>query len=278
MTEIRDIEDIIETNPEFIQDINVILPVGGRATRALEITEDKIPKHLIQLKSGQVVLDRIMHGLQNAGYRKFIFCTGHHSEILNSYIETDNWKLSDDSSAFTSHEDYPLGPDGAVIKAIKELNLAGDALVLPGDISLPWNRLAIMSLYRQVTKSDVTLAVTSQITPRTTDIGKIIVNKETSELEQCYGRDETVSKLRSTQVALTSAAAMAIDIDRYLSMCKIYKRDNPAEAFSLSMRDGIAPWASGDVRYKITAYDVRGEILDLGTPSNIRFGQKYLDD
>ncbi len=39
-----------------MQDVNVILPIEGPVMRALEATEDKIPKHLIRLKSGQIVL------------------------------------------------------------------------------------------------------------------------------------------------------------------------------------------------------------------------------
>ena len=153
----------------------------------------------------------------------------------------------------------------------------GEALILPGDVSLPWSKLATMSLYRRITESDVTLAVTSEVTPRTTDVGKLIVDKNTSRLEHCYGRNESVSKLRASQRALTSAAALAIDIEQYLNICEAYSVDNP-DVDLLSMRDGIAPWASRDPRYKITAYDIQGEILDLGTPGNIVFGQKNLGE
>ena len=269
--------EVGEPKIQSLQDVHVILPVGGLATRALEVTEDKIPKHLIQLKNGKTVLGRVLHGLQSEGYKKFVFCTGHHHEAISAYIAADHWRVSEASNAIISHEDYPLGPDGAAIKAIKDLGLSGEALVLPGDVSLPWDKLAAMSLYRRATESDITLAVTSEITPRTTDIGKFIVDKETSRLEHCYGRNEAVSGVRDTQRALTSAAALAINIERYLSMSDAYVRDNP-DVGLLSMRDGIAPWALRGSDYKITAYDIEGEILDLGTPNNIAFGQEYIDE
>lgn len=223
------------------------------------------------------MLDRILHGLQREGYKNFIFCTGHHSEVINSYISAGGWRLSEDANAEISHESQPLGPDGAVIKAINELELNGEALILPGDVSLPWSKLAAMSLYRRRTESDVTLAVTSEVTPRTTDIGKLIVDKNTSRLEHCYGRNESVPRISTSQKALTSAAALAINIEQYLNMCEAYLAENP-DVDSLSMRDGIAPWASHHSHYKITAYDIEGEILDLGTPGNIVFGQENLGE
>lgn len=277
MTESHDVSDRAKHEAKLVRDVNVILPVGGLATRALEVTEDRIPKHLIRLKSGQTVLGRILRGLQREGYKNFVFCTGHHSEAMSSYITAGGWRLSEDVGAAISHENRPLGPDGAVIKAIDELSLDGEALILPGDVSLPWNKLAAMSLYRRITESDVTLAVTSEVTPRTTDVGKLVVDKNTSRLEHCYGRNESAPRLRTSQKALTSAAALAIDIEGYMNMCEAYSLENPGVGL-LSMRDGIAPWASHDSRYKITAYDIQGEILDLGTPGNIMFGRENLGE
>lgn len=65
--------EVGEPKIQSLQDVHVILPVGGLATRALEVTEDKIPKHLIQLKNGKTVLGRVLHGLQSEGYKKFVF-------------------------------------------------------------------------------------------------------------------------------------------------------------------------------------------------------------
>lgn len=254
-----------------LENVNVILPVGGLGTRALDVTRDEIPKHLIRLNNGYTVLDSILTGLQDEGYRSFVFCTGHHNEILSSYVKSMGWANHKNTRFEISKEDEPLGPDGAVRLAIDRYGIEGEALILPGDVSLPWDSLAKMSLRRRIVSSDVMMAVTSCVTSRTTDVGKFVVNKVSSSLERCYGRTEIVGDIDlESQELLTSAAAMAVDVGRYINMSDEYSNSTGSKV--MSMRDGMAQWAIDDRGYSIHAFDIEGEVLDMGTPANIAYG------
>jgi NDP-sugar pyrophosphorylase family protein len=265
-----------ETNTERLRDVTVIMPIGGLATRARPVTGDAIPKHLIRLGNGRTVLDTITGGLQRVGFRDFVFCLGHHSEQLRDHIEDGSWISSDDTKFKCSVEDRPLGGDGAVVKAIGELCLTGQAMIIPGDIVLPWKSAAGMNIEHARTGADITVGVTSYITPRTTDVGKIVGETDTNRLLWCYARNASdLPQLPGSQ-NLTSAAAAVISIERYAEICEAYQASNPqAEGLPLGMRDNILPWvAKTHPRFNVQLYDIQGEMLDLGTPEKIRYGQE----
>jgi NDP-sugar pyrophosphorylase family protein len=257
-----------------LADIPVLLPVGGQATRARPITQDEIPKHLIELNDeGVTVLDVISAKLYETGFRKFIFCTGYHHEQIAEYINKSEL-LSDASVSVTvSHETEPLGPDGAVLQAIGRLGLDRQAMVMPADIMLPWEGLSGMHGFHDAHEASITLGLTSYVTTRTTDVGKMVINNQTKQLQRCYGRKELVSELGESEVVLTSAAVMAINCKDYIDLCEEFSPDD-SNAKTLSVRDDVLPRASNEGQYVVFGYDLRGEILDLGTPNNIIYAQQ----
>lgn len=261
---------------ESLEAVTVIMPIGGLATRALPVTGDLIPKHLIRLENGNTVLDTITGGLQRVGFRDFVFCLGHHSSQLVEHIESRKWLSRDDTSYRYSIEEKPLGGDGAVVNAIREHDLKGQAMIIPGDIVVPWQSLADMNTDHKAKGVDVTIGVTSFITPRTTDIGKIIGETETNRFLWCYPREAPVSPDLIGADNLTSAAVAVISIERYAQLCASYLAANPeAEGQTMGMRDDIMPWvAATHPGFSVQVYDVEGELLDLGTPNNIRYGQE----
>ena len=105
--------------------VTVFLPVGGRATRALEVTKDVIPKHLIKLDNGLSVLEVVCRQLQIAGFRKFVFCTGHHQEQITAFVRGESWVSYENVSYNLSLESKPLGPEGAILAAISSLGIIG---------------------------------------------------------------------------------------------------------------------------------------------------------
>ena len=261
---------------ELLRDVTVIMPIGGLATRARPVTGDAIPKHLIRLGNGKTVLDTITGGLQRVGFRNFVFCLGHHSDQLRNHIEDGAWLESDNTKFRCSIEDRPLGGDGAVVKAIGELCLKGQAMIIPGDIVLPWQSAANMNIAHAKTGADITVGVTSYITPRTTDVGKIVGETDTNRLLWCYARDVTELPQLPGAQNLTSAAAAVISIERYAGLCAAYQTSNPqAEGLPMGMRDNLLPWvATTHPNFSVQLYDIQGEMLDLGTPDKIRYGQE----
>jgi len=120
------------------------MPVGGKATRALDVTADVIPKHLIRLGNGLPILEVALRQLQEVGFRRFVFCTGHHQEQISDFVRKETWR-SYDSWYELSVETQPLGPEGAILAAISELGIAGQAMFVAGDVMVPWIGLAAMN-------------------------------------------------------------------------------------------------------------------------------------
>lgn len=261
-----------------IEDVTVLMPIGGRATRALEVTEDKMPKHLIRLNSGQTVLETICTELQVVGFRKFVFCLGHHATQNMETLTREDWINTEDVSYQFSEEEVPLGVDGAILQAIHALKLGGQGMMIPGDVMLNWEGLASMNRDHAARGADVTMGVTSYITERTTDVGKFITEDESNRLLWVYGRENVDLNHMPGVRPLTSAAANTFSIKRFVDLFELYLKTHPEHEGALSLRDQVVPWAVHTGEFIINAYDMRGEILDLGTPQNIRYGQDNWQD
>ena len=78
-------------------------------------------------------------------------------------------------------------------------------MVIPGDVLLPWHGLAAMAARHQALNSDLTVGVTSCVTERTTDVGKMIVEDETNRILQVYDRTESPDKTYPRAKAMNSA-------------------------------------------------------------------------
>jgi NDP-sugar pyrophosphorylase family protein len=255
-----------------IKAVKVIMPIGGLGTRAADVTNNQIPKHLIELDSGQPVLDVICEQLQGVGFRQFIFCVGHHKDQIMEHIGREEWLRAAGTTYRFSEEKAQLGVDGAVMHAIESLDLDGQGMIIPGDLFLSWEGLVRLNQRHAASGADVTFGTTSHTTERTTDVGKIIAEEGTGRLLWCYGRnDESTGDMAGAR-ALTSVGTNVVSLNRYLELRDAYLSENPT-ATTLSLRDQIAKWALQAGGFEIHAYDIGGEILDLGTPSNIQYGQ-----
>lgn len=253
--------------------VTVILPIAGKATRAREVTRDEIPKHLIRLGNGRPVLDIICGHLQDAGFRKFVFCVGFLKEQLIDHIDTGAWITSPDTTYVFSKEEETRSTEHTVLHAIGSLGLKGQATIIPGDIMLPWESLATMNRNHRQRGTDVTLGLTSYLTDRTTDIGKMIVEDGTDRLLWCYGRTEEPPEPLFGSRNLTSGAVTVVSIERYVAMCDAWASLHPDMTEDLSLRDNVLSWALQSGGFTIQGHDMRGEVLDLGTPANIYHGQ-----
>lgn len=260
-------------NAPNVSDVTVLMPIGGRATRAIEVTRDEIPKHLIPLGNGQTVLETICSQLQHVGFQKFVFCLGYHAEQNKSVLSAERWVQTEKTTYQFSEETEPLGVDGAILKAIHDLGLVGQGMFMPGDVMARWKGLAIMNRDHSTSGADITMGVTSTQTERTTDVGKFIVEDTTNRLLWLYGRNDTIQGSMPGIRTLTSVGANTISMHRFSELCNEFLKAHPSHEGGIGLRDQIIPWAVHIGEFAIHAYDVGGEILDLGTPSNIRYGQ-----
>lgn len=258
-----------------LDEVTVIMPIAGRATRAREVTKDQIPKHLIKLRNGDTVLDTITQQLQYVGFRRFVFCVGFLKEQLIDHIQQGSWITNPNTSYALDETEKLLGPDGTVLHAIGALGLKGQAMLVPGDVMLPWDHLVDMNRRHVSTGADVTFGVTSHVTERTTDVGKIVVENGTDRLLWGYGRTEEAPPAYSGTRNLTSAPSHVISIERFVELCNTYREHHPERATEpLSLRDDMLSWIRSNGGFEVRAYDIEGETLDLGTPANIYYGQE----
>lgn len=256
-----------------IADVWVVMPLGGKAVRAKEVTKDAMPKHLLRLDNGETILSTVCRELQRVGFRRFVFCVGHMREQIVRHVESETWIWKDGVSYVFSDEDRPLGPDGAVLAAVKHWRLEGQAMMIPGDIMLPWDEVANMHLMHSKRAPAITSAVTCQEHRRSGELGRFIVEASTNRLRHVYGRGESVPPLASDELALTSAGALALSIDHFVEVCEAYAEAHSGEDRPFGMRDHVFPWAIAQGGFNLYGHDLRGEILDLGTPDDISFGQ-----
>jgi len=62
-----------------------VILAAGRGTRMREMTND-VPKPMIEVR-GKPVLQHIVHGLRDAGVRRFLIIVGYHAETVRNFFE-----------------------------------------------------------------------------------------------------------------------------------------------------------------------------------------------
>ena len=257
-------------------EVPVVMPVGGRGTRCRDLTRGLIPKHLIELAEGIAILDIVYQCLRKRGFRRFIFCVGEHGDQIIERFSSSATDLDPDKPCCSfSVERTPLGGDGAIFQAINTFEVSNPTLALPGDMFLPWDSLENMLRFHLDREADITLALTSVVTEWTTDVGKIWINKRTQRFEKCFSREEETPLSPDHAVPLTSAGAFVIDPARYKEIYQAFVASGDLPSGDrVDLRDNLLPWLSQESEFAIYGYDLKGEILDLGTPERIVYARQ----
>lgn len=254
-------------------DVTVIMPIGGMGIRAREVTQDIIPKPLIELEKDRTILDTICESLQDVGFRRFVFCVGHHKEQIIDRLSAERWIHAEGVNYLFSEEDTPLGVEGAVLNAVQALGLKGQAMIVAGDMLHDWEALVGMNREHKSSGAGVTMGTTTYITKTTVDIDRLVAEEGTNRLIWTYGRTEKpVTGIRGAK-NLTSIGVNIIDVEYFQELCRQFLEANPHERQNIGLRDTVGPWAIRMGGLALHTYDTRSEQVDLGTPENIRYGQ-----
>lgn len=260
-----------------VSNIPVLFLVGGRGTRVQTITNDEIPKPLIRISENHTIIDLICDNLNQLGYKNFIFCLGHHNERLKTHLVSRDWHGNSPKLSFSEEESQGLlGPAGAAYKAIERMKLSGPVFLLPGDMFLPWLNFREMLAAHVDNSADITFGVASVITERTSDIGKIMVEKYSNRLVKCYARNEIIHQpVGDNLIPLTSAGIVLVDAQRFSEMYITYtKESNTPQNIPLSIRDNILTWALAKPDNQIFTFDLSGEALDIGTEDRVLYARE----
>lgn len=108
-------------------DIDVIILCGGLGTRLGSLAQG-IPKPMVEIND-RPFLDILIGHVASFGYKRFILCAGHKSEVIEDYYSRKN----DGLTYAISKEIEPLGTAGAfknaekLIKSASVLGMNGDS-------------------------------------------------------------------------------------------------------------------------------------------------------
>ena len=86
---------------------NVVILCGGRGTRLREHTQT-IPKPLVEI-GGRPILWHVIRIYAEQGFRRFILCTGHRAELIESFVENDGLPEGLQIDCVQTGEDTPTG-------------------------------------------------------------------------------------------------------------------------------------------------------------------------
>ncbi|HTE58268.1 MAG TPA: NDP-sugar synthase [Verrucomicrobiae bacterium] len=257
-----------------LDDVTVFMPVGGRGTRAQEVTGNA-PKHLIKLGNGQAVLDIACRGLQRAGFRNFVFCVGYHKDKIKDHIASETWIDTEGVDYNFSEEDEEalIGPERAVLRAIGTLGLEGNGLIVPGDMLLPWKGIAAMSRRHAERGTDITIGVTSHPAAYSAHFGRLVVD-HSDRLLWCRDKPATAADTLPGSRNFTSATALAMDTSRFVEICNRLEAQAPIPTGSVDLRDRLLAAAIGSPEFTIEAYDTKGLVIDIGTKDTIQHAKE----
>lgn len=235
-------------------DVEAVVLVGGTGTRLRPLTE-VTPKPLLEA-AGEPLVAHLVARLRGIGVQRVVLATSYRAELFR-----DRFGAGEHLGVELSYavETEPLGTGGAIRHAAARLTLAGDVLVLNGDVLAGTDLLALLEEHRRA-GADVTLVLTEVADPRafglvpTTPDGRV-----QAFLEKPAGTQEVPThQVNAGCYVFTPAAIQEIPPRRVVSVER--------ETFPALLRQG---------RLVIGRLDT-GYWRDLGTPEQFAAGSADL--
>ncbi len=215
---------------------------GGKGTRLQKVTNDEIPKALVQINNKPLLDYVIEHAIKN-DFDKIIICTGHLGHKIQEYISNKNY----DASIYISQESEPMGTAGS-LHLISDL-LEDEFFIIYADVYSTINLKKMFDFHKK-TKANVTIAVHKSNHPQDSTVVKIDKNGKYLAMIQKPG-DKWKEYGNLTQ---TSLYIVKKDILNYVK--KNIKQDFESDIFPLLLNKGE----------DIYGYMTSEYTKDMGTP------------
>jgi NDP-sugar pyrophosphorylase family protein len=119
---------------------DVVILCGGLGTRLTPVLQDR-PKPMAPI-NGRPFLDLVVDHVLSYGFRRIVFCTGHHGDWIAKHVSRRS-----DCEAIVSHEKAQLGTAGA-LRASRPLLTTATTLVLNGDSLCRIDLHALLALHQ----------------------------------------------------------------------------------------------------------------------------------
>lgn len=150
-----------------------VIQAGGKGTRMRELTQDRIPKPMLELGGRPMILWQV-ENLKRYGIKEFIFIIGHLGEKVKEYFGN--------GEAFGVHIRYieerePLGSGGALC-FLKDMVDDNEVLLVFGDVMFDIYVPRLLSFHEEK-EAEVTLLVHPNAHPKDSDL---VVMDETDKV------------------------------------------------------------------------------------------------
>jgi len=231
---------------ETFGNIDVVLLCGGHGNRLREAVSDR-PKPMAQINR-QPFLDILIDYFSGFGFRRFILCTGHKSEMISEYYA----KKNDSNEYIISDEKTPLGTAGALKNAERFIR-SNHFIVVNGD---SFCKADLCKFYNFHLERNSLMSMAVVESKDTNDSGLVTLN----ETQRIVGFDE---KKHTSRKGYINAGI-------YLFQKAVFSMIPPAVKSSLEY----------DVFPKLTkqssfAFVVCEKLLDIGTPQRYERAKGY---
>ena len=220
-------------------ELDVVILCGGLGTRFRQV-DPQTPKVMASVE-GRPFLDWIIELFYTQGCRRFIFCTGYKSDVIEAYLRTSKYGI--ETEVVISKETEPLGTAGAVKHAEKSIH-SEPFLLVNGDSYCKIDLAAFIQFHIR-NNACVSMALVSADTRK--DTGSVALDTRTLEVAAFQEKGTTEGTYSNAGI--------------YIFSKKIISRWNPAQPLSLEY--DIFPKLVGQGLY---GFVVDGPVIDIGTP------------
>ena len=223
--------------------MEAIILAGGKGTRLSDIVKDTA-KPMAKI-GAKPFLDLLIQYINLQGVKKFYLALGYKHETIRRYFE--DYKLLDGSNnIFYSIEETLLGTGGAIVHAIKSLNISEeDILVFNGD---SFNLFDIKAFYRLHKENNNDITMLTKYVENTDRYGRVTI-----ENEQVIGFEEKIPGLSGK-----------INAGIYVIKTDIFNKYNLPEAFSFET-DFLEKYTK---ELKVGYFDSGNYFIDFGVPDD----------
>src|ERR1041385_6887631 len=143
----------------LLSTVPALVLCGGKATRLLQLTDDLIPKALVEV-GGKTLLDHTLDLLSGNGIRRIILAISHHSPKIRKHVECGG---NHGLEINFSETETPLGIIPSIIKASKQFALDSTFLIAGADEICEGVCLEPVYQFHRESKSIATMVLSDHI-------------------------------------------------------------------------------------------------------------------
>jgi len=230
----------------MIEDITVVIAIGGKGTRLRKISGD-LPKPLFPI-CGVSTLERALNELENYGFKKVILTTCFRKELFKDFIKNNRFNFNE---LIIFEEAFPLGECGSLWE-IRD-KLSSKTLFINGDLvfSIDFKKLCT---YDKNLNSDITLVTHPSSHPQDSDM---ISAPNGSFVEKLFLKDREFKEDEAKP--LLGFAGISLFKTSIIDEFKLLKNQSKYNLFGFLIKNAF------EKNKKIFSYNTSEYIKDMGT-------------